>query len=97
MATNIKDIANKYSITEEKARDLKRAIDNTWDYVGYDFMECCGGEDEALKIFDSYAQMVAEATVDADRLRQHGDVEWFYKMPGDILKIAEEVYTARFW
>ena len=95
--TQLEQIAKKHNLTLEQATQLKSVICETWEYVGYDFIECCGGEDEALNIFDSYAQMVAEATVDADRLRQHGDVEWFYKMPGDILKMAEEVYTARFW
>jgi hypothetical protein len=60
-------------------------------------MECCGGEDEALQIFGSYPKMIAEATVDADRLRIHGDVDWFYNLEGNRLKIAEEIYEARFW
>ena len=95
--TQLEQTAKKHNLTLEQATQLKGVMANTWEYVGYDFMECCGGEDEALNIFDSYAQMVAEATVDADRLRQHGDVDWFYNLDGDILKIAEEVYAARAW
>ena len=93
----LEQVAQKHGLTHEQAKTLKSAICNTWDYIGYDYMECCGGENEALKYFDSYAQMVAEATVDADRLREHGDVDWFYNLSGDRLKIAEEVWEARIW
>ena len=93
----LEQVAKNHGLTHDQAKQLKGAMQNTWEYVGYDFMECCGGEDEALNIFKSYAEMVAEATVDADRLRQHGDVDWFYNLDGNILKIAEEVYAARAW
>ena len=94
----LEQVATRYGMTVDQAKQLKGAICNTWDYVGYDFMECCGGEAEALDIFDSYAQMVAEATVDAGRLRQHGgDIDWFYALDGDILKIAEEVWESKGW
>tara|TARA_B100000519_G_C13825405_1_gene242405 strand:- start:167 stop:460 length:294 start_codon:yes stop_codon:yes gene_type:complete len=96
--TQLEQTAKKHNLTLEQAKQLKGAMSNTWDYVGYDFMECCGGEDEALNIFDSYAQMVAEATVDADRLRSLNEgMDWFYNLDGNILKIAEEVYAARAW
>ena len=95
--TQLEQIAKKHNLTLEQATQLKSVICETWEYVGYDFIECCGGEDEALNIFDSYAQMVAEATVDADRLRHHGDVGWFYSLDADKLKIAEDIYAARAW
>lgn len=95
--TQLEQVAKKHSLTLEQAKQLKSVICETWEYVGYDFMECCGGEDEALKIFDSYAQMVAEATVDAGRLHMHGNVEWFYSLEADRLKIAADVYEARAW
>jgi hypothetical protein len=95
--TQLEQAAKKYNLTFEQAMQLKSVIQQTWEYVGYDFMECCGGEDEALNIFGSFSKMVAEATVDADRLRSHGDVDWFYNLEGNLLEIAEEVYSARFW
>jgi hypothetical protein len=95
--TQLEQIAKKYNLTFEQAMQLKSVIQQTWEYIGYDFMECCGGEDEALQIFGSYPKMIAEATVDADRLRIHGDVDWFYNLEGNRLKIAEEIYEARFW
>ena len=94
--STLEQIAQKHGLTLDQAQQLKSAICNTWDYIGYDYMDCCGGETEALNIFDSYAEMVAEATVDADRLRSHNPgMDWFYDLKGDILKIAEEVWEAR--
>ena len=96
---SLEQVAKKNGMTLEQAKELKQAMCNTWDYIGYDFIECCGGEDEAMKLFGSYAAMIAEATVDADRLRSLSgrDVEWFYSMKGDIMKIAEEVYSTPGW
>ena len=95
--TQLEQIAKKYNLTFEQAMQLKSAIQETWEYIGYEFIECCGGEGEALQIFGSYPKMIAEATVDADRLLNHGDVGWFYNLEGNRLQIAEEVYKARFW
>ena len=95
--TQLEQTAKKHNLTLEQAKQLKSVICETWEYVGYDFMECCGGEDEALNIFDSYAKMVAEATVDADRLRNHGDVDWFYNLDANQLQIAADIYEARMW
>ena len=95
----LEQVAKNHGLTLDQAKQLKGAMQNTWEYVGGDFVECCGGEDEALQIFDSYAEMVAEATVDAGRLRAHSgsDVDWFYAIKADILKIATEVYGAGGW
>ena len=95
--TQLEQIAKKYNLTIEQATQLKSVMQQTWEYVGGDFIECCGGEDAALNIFKSYAKMVAEATVDAGRLSDHGDIEWFYSLKADRLKIAEDVYKARGW
>ncbi len=95
--TQLEQVAKKYNLTAAQAMQLKSVIQQTWEYIGYDFMECCGGEDEALQIFGSYPKMIAEATVDADRLRDHGDVDWFYNLEGNQLQIAADIYEARFW
>jgi len=91
------EVAKKHNITLNQARQLKSAITLTWDYIAYDYIECFGGEYEAIKAHGSSAAMIAEATVDADRLRDHGDVDWFYNLDADRLKIAEDVYTAQGW
>ena len=95
--TQLEQTAKRHNLTIEQAMQLKSVIQQTWEYVGGDFMECCGGEDEALNIFKSYAAMVAEATVDAGRLSSHGNVDWFYNLKTDRLKIAEDIYAARSW
>ena len=95
--TTLEQVAKKYNITLEQAMQLKSVICTTWDYIGYDYVECFPSELEAIRAHGSEAAMVAEATVDADRLRSHGDVDWFYNLEGDRLKIAEEIYTARAW
>jgi len=91
------EVAKKHNITLNQARQLKSAITLTWDYIAYDYIECFGGEYEAIKAHGSSAAMIAEATVDADRLRDHGDVDWFYNLDADRIKIAEDVYTAQGW
>jgi hypothetical protein len=90
-------VAKKHNITLEQAKQLKSVICTTWDYIGYDYVECFPSELAAIKAHGSEAAMVAEATVDADRLRSHGDVDWFYNLEGNLLKIAEEVYSACMW
>ena len=95
--TTLDQVAKKHNITLVQARKLKSAIHITWDYVAYDYIELFGGEYEAIKAHGSSAAMIAEATVDADRLRDHGDVDWFYNLDADRLKIAEDVYTAQGW
>ena len=95
--TTLQEAAEKHNITLVQARQLKSAIFTTWDYVAYDYIEGFGGEYEAIKAHGSSAAMIAEATVDADRLRDHGDVDWFYSLDADLLDIAEDVYTAQGW
>ena len=95
--TTLQEVAKKHNITLNQARQLKSAIFTTWDYVAYDYIELFGGEYEAIKAHGSSAAMIAEATVDADRLREHGDVDWFYNLDADRIKIAEDVYTAQGW
>ena len=95
--TQLEQTAKKHNLTIEQATQLKSVIQQTWEYVGYDYVECCGGEDEALNIFETYAAMVAEATVDADRLRMHVNVDWFYNLDTNHLKVAEDIYSARAW
>jgi len=95
--TTLEQVAKKHNITLNQARKLKSAIHITWDYVAYDYIELFGGEYEAIKVHGSSAAMIAEATVDAGRLLDHGDVEWFYSLDADRLKIAKDVYTAQGW
>ena len=95
--TQLEQVAKKYNLTIQQALQLKSVIQQTWEYIGYDYVECFESEYAAIKAHGSEAAMIAEATVDADRLRSHGDIDWFYDLEGDRLKIAEDIYAARMW
>ena len=80
MAT-IQEVAEKFDVTPEQVKQLKSAMCEVWDMVGYDFVTACGGELEAAEIFDSETEMIAEATIDADRIKYttRHDMSWVYK------------------
>ena len=73
-------IAKKHSVTPEQVKQLQSAMCDVWDMVGYDFVTACGGEVEAMEIFDSETEMIAEATIDADRINYstRHDMSWVY-------------------
>ena len=95
--TTLHEVAKKHNITINQARKLKSAIVIAWDYLEYEYIDLFGDEDKAIKAHGSAAAMIAEATVDAGRLLEHGDVDWFYCLDDNHLKIAEDVYTAQGW
>ena len=80
MAT-YEDIAKKHGVTPAQVRQLKSAMCDVWDMVGYDFVTACGGELEAAEIFEDETEMIAEATIDADRINYSSrhDMSWVYK------------------
>ena len=103
MAT-YEEVANKFGITVDQARVLKEAMETTWSVIGWDFVSCFpGGEAEAYEVFGSKKAMVAEATIDADRIKAHNpglDLTWVSRMPdgswrGNALDMAEAVWEAR--
>ena len=93
----LEQAARNHGLTLEQAKTLKSAICNTWDYIGYDYISCFDSERQAINEHGGEAAMIAEATVDAHRLQQHGDFEWFYDLEGNIIKIAEDVWSSRGW
>ena len=103
MAT-YEEVANKFGITVDQAHVLKSAMAATWDIIGWDWVSCFeGGEDEAYEVYGSEKAMVAEATLDASRIRQHNpglDLNWVYRMSdggfrGNCLEMGEAVWEAR--
>ena len=92
-------IANTYGITPEQVKDLKWAMLNTWGEICHDYLDLFGSEREAIKAHGSEAAMISEATIDADRIKMHGDKDltWFYKIPAGIkrLKLGKEVWNCR--
>jgi len=94
--TTLEQAAKKHNITLDQARELKSAMYTAWNYIGCEYIETFeGGEYEAIKVHGSVAAMIVELTVDAGRLLNHGDVDWFYRLDADQLKIAEDVYIAQ--
>ena len=83
MAT-IEEVAKKFNVTPEQVSTLRSAMSRTWSQVCYDFMDCFeGGEAEAYELFDNdEAALVAEATLDADRVPtfcSDVDLNWVYR------------------
>lgn len=102
MAT-YEEVANKFGITVDQALVLKGAMETTWGQVAYDWFDCFESEDEAYNTYGSEKAMVAEATLDASRIRQFNpglDLNWVYRMPdggfrGNCLEMGEAVWEAR--
>jgi len=96
----INEVAEKWGVTVDQVKQLKDAMCEVWGMVGCDYMDACGGEVEAYEMFDSEAEMIAEATVDASRLNYYtrGDVSWVYNMPqrGRVLPFAIDVWNCPF-
>jgi len=79
--TTAQQIADEYNITAAQVQQLQIAMSDAWGSIAGDYLEACGGESEALEIFESEAAMVAEATIDADRIRQYAqeNIDWLYR------------------
>tara|TARA_Y100001938_G_C8029424_1_gene399814 strand:- start:167 stop:445 length:279 start_codon:yes stop_codon:yes gene_type:complete len=88
----LKEVAEKFDITEEQANQLKQGMSSTWDAIGedaHDFRE----------FFDSEAAMVAEFTLDADRLKTYtrGGIDWgFVDDHPKAMSLGEAIWEASF-
>jgi len=99
------EVAKKFDITVGQVRQLKMAMCRTWSEIYSDWMDCFeGGESEAYELFkNNEAAMVAEATLDADRVTTFSpeeDLEWVYRLEDgsyrlSCLEMGEEVWEAR--
>ena len=78
-------------------------MSQTWGQVCYDYVDCFeGGEEEMLAAFPSEAAMIAEATIDADRITTFcpgEDLKWVYYLDEgswrlNSIALAEEVWRA---
>jgi len=96
-------VATIFGITPEQVKQLKWAMDDTWGTIGYDYLDMFGSEREAIKAHGSEAAMVAEATLDADRLTTFNpeeDLSWVYRTADgewrkNALELATAAWTAR--
>ncbi len=102
MAT-FKQVADKFGVEEAQVEELKWAMQDTWGTIGYDYLEAFGSEREAIKAHGSEAAMVAEATLDADRIttfNPNQDLSWVYRTANgerrtNCLELGEAAWTAR--
>lgn len=97
------DFSKKFGLTPEQADRLRDAMDRTWQTISYDYFGA--NELEVRNAFDSEAEMISEATLDADRIRMYGgpdndNFDWVYKTPDgkhrkNVLGMGEAVWTMR--
>jgi hypothetical protein len=92
------DVATKYGITPEQVKELQWAMADTWSAISCEWYACFESEQEAYDTFSSAADMISEATIDADRIKVYGnrDLTWFYTLPTGVsrLKLAEAAWDA---
>jgi len=101
MATR-KNVADQYGITPAQAVRLRDAMSLTWCAIAHDWISCFESSVEALEVYGTEAAMIAEATLDADRIKMYGgddpdNFEWVYKTPEgsyrSVLEMGEAVWN----
>jgi hypothetical protein len=102
---NIKlaDIVVKHGITLDQIRELRSAMQFTWSSIAYDIAECFeGGEEELYEAYNDEAAMIAENTLDADRVVTFNtdlDLKWVYRNEDgthrlNVIEMGEEILRA---
>jgi len=78
---SFQQVADKFGITPEQVKQLQNAMYVTWDGIAGDWFDGFESVDDAYDTYDSEAQMIAEATLDADRIQVYSgeDMTWVYK------------------
>jgi len=93
----LEQISEAYGITVEQGHQLRNAMARAWDCIGGDWVECCGGINEALDMYGSESAIIAEATIDADRIKEHNpdlDLSWLYSLKGvSLISLGEDVWS----
>ena len=99
---NIKlsDIVVKHGITPDQISTLKGAMYDTWGNIAGDVAQCFeGGEEELYDAYDDEAEMIAENTLDADRVTTFCpdiDLKWVYRLDDgayrlNVLEMGEDI------
>jgi len=97
-------IADSYDVTLEQVCDLRRAMEATWGQIASDWYDCFeGGWEEADETYKDEAEMIAEATLDADRVTTFCpsmDLAWVYHNPDgswrkNVIELGESILRAR--
>ncbi len=97
-------VAQSFGITEQQVIDLRRAMSRTWSNCCYDYIDCFpGGVEGALRAHGTETAMIAECTLDADRVTTFCpdmELDFVYKLEdgswrSDCIKMAEACWDAR--
>ena len=96
---NVESVAEKHGITPAQVRQLKKAMEITWDVIAHDFYG--GGDLIGDGTYESLDEMVAEATLDANRIVQYSgeNVGWVYKKEDgtrrkNLMGLGQDVWRA---
>ena len=98
------DIVVKYGITLEQIKDLQQAMHQTWGNIAGDIADCFdGGWSELNESYKDEAEMIAENTLDADRVTTfcpHMNLSWVYKNQdgswrNDVIEMGEAILRVR--
>lgn len=99
----LSDIVVKHGITLDQIRLLRSAMHRTWGQIVYDVVECFeGGEREMESCYDDEAAMIAENTLDADRVTDFCpdvDLKFVYKLAdgsrrNNVIEMGEDILRA---
>jgi hypothetical protein len=86
-------IAEKHGITVEQVDQLIESMAQTWDIISGDWHDIVGPAGWA-GLYGSEAEMVAEATLDADRITTHNpgkDLSWLRRSGLKVMELGIEV------
>jgi hypothetical protein len=94
---NTTKLAQKLGVTPAQISIARGEILSVWNMIGDDYTSCFeGGYREACRVHGGENPMIAEAVIDADRLRSYGesDAHWVYDHPSPI-RVALDILNAR--
>jgi len=97
------DIVVKHGITIDQIKELRSAMHRTWGQIVYDLVECFGSEMEMEEAYDDEAAMIAENTLDADRVTSFCpelDLSYVYKNADgswreNVIQMGEDILRVR--
>ena len=97
------DIVVKHGITVDQMGLLYDAMSRTWSQIYYDIAQCFEDEAELQSCYDDEAAMIAENTLDADRVTTFcGDMDlgFVYRnldrsRRGNVIEMGEDIWRAK--
>lgn len=93
MATK-EEIAKKHGVSVAQVEQLKSAMELTWDCVSWDWLDILPNHNWK-GTYNSEAEMVAEATLDADRIitfNRDKDLSWLGRGDLKVMSLGMEVW-----